>query len=198
MNSRNYLSSLIISLVFCFSLQVQAAPPVLDQQAPVADPVPFTLALGGAGSRQVLYQSVTVGLRGRLTELRLPIGCASGEIILEIFNANPDGLPVAGERPRLRRHFRADMFPEIVSTDFYPLPLGGRVGVTAGERIVIVLSNPTGSCGIAAGKAGDGYLGGTGHADDTTDTFPPVPMSLSGFDDMPFQTLVRRTGPRAP
>jgi hypothetical protein len=198
MNSKNILSLLIIPIVFCFSLQVQAAPPILDQEAPVADPIPFTLALGGAGSRQVLYQSLTVSLTGRLAELRLPIGCASGEVIVEIFNANPDGLPVAGERPRLTRRFPADTFPDIVTVDYQPLPLGGRVGVTAGERIVIVLSNPTGSCGVAAGEAGDGYLGGTGHADDTTNIFPPVPMSLSGFDDMPFQTLVRLTGRRAP
>lgn len=196
MDVKNYLSLFISSIVFCSSLQVQAAAPALDQEAPVADPIPFTLALGGVYS-QVLYQSVTVGLTGRLSELRLPIGCASGQVIVEIFNANSDGLPVAGESPRLTRRFRADMFPEIVTTDYYPLPLGGRVGVTAGERVVIVLSNPTGSCGIAAGEVGDSYLGGTGHAEDTINGFP-VPMSLSGFDDMPFQTLVRRTGPPAP
>ncbi len=199
MNKKNFVSILFISLVFCLVAQVQAAPPVPDQEAPAADPIPFTFALGG-GSGQVLFQSLTVGLNGRLAELRLPIGCASGEVILEIFNANPSGLPVAGERPRLRRRFAADMFPEVVSGDFQSLPLGGRVGVTPGERIVIVLSNPTGSCGIAAGVAGNGYLGGTGHADDTTDIFPPVPLNLSPTnpDDLPFQTLMRLTGRRAP
>ena len=200
MTKQDFLSTLVIPLAACFAVQAQAAPPVLDQQAPVADPIPFTFALGGTTSRQVLYQSLTVARNGRLAELRLPIGCESGEVIVEIYNANADGLPVAGESPRLTRRFAADLFPEEVSTDFQPLPLGGRVGVTAGERIVIVLSNPTGSCGVAAGVAGDGYLGGTGHGDDTTDPFPPVPLNESDTnpDDLPFQSLVRLTGPAGP
>ena len=197
MKNKHLLSLLFIPMVFCLAAHVQAAPPVLDQQSPVADPIPFTWTLDGP-SGQVLYQSLTVGLRGRLAELRLPIGCESGEVIVEVFNADPSGLPITGERPRLTRRFAANLFPEIVFTDFQPLPLGGRVGVTAGDRIVFVLSNPTGSCGIAAGVPGDGYLGGTGQADDTANPFPPVPLLLSGTDDLPFQTLVRRTGAPAP
>jgi hypothetical protein len=198
MYSKGFLSLSIIPIVFSFSLQVQAAPPVLDQVALPNNAEPFTYALN---SDQVLYQSLTVGLSGRLAELRLPIGCGSGEVIVEIFNADPTtGLPVAGGLPRLTRSFRADMFPEVVSIDFQPLPLGGRVGVTAGDEIVIVLSNPTGSCGIAAGVEGDIYTLGTGHADDLTNIFPPVPLNISpgGGDDLPFQTLVRRTGPPSP
>ncbi len=200
MNKKNFVSIFLVSLFFWHANQVLAAAPVLDQEAAVADPIPFTFALGGAGSRQVLYQSLTVGLNGRLVELRLPIGCGSGEVILEIFNADANGLPVAGESPRLTRRYAANLFPDVVSEEFQPLPLGGRVGVTAGERIVIVLSNPTGSCGIAAGVPGDVYLGGTGHADDTTNIFPPVPLNLSPTnpDDLPFQTFVRRTGGRTP
>ena len=191
---------LLTPIISCLFTQAQAAPPVIDQQALPADPIPFTYALGGPTSRQVLYQSLTVGLSGRLAELRLPIGCESGEVIVEIFNADPSGLPVAGESPRLTRRFRADLFPEMVFVDFQALPLGGRVGVTAGEQIVIVLSNPTGSCGVAAGVPGDGYMDGTGHADDTTDPFPPVALNISpgGADDLPFQTLVRLMGPPAP
>ena len=177
----------------------QAAPPVVDQSAPAADPIPFTFALGGL-SGQVLYQSFTVGLGGRLAEIRLPIGCADGEVIVEIFDADPVGLPVAGASPRLTRRFAANLFPTAVTTDFEPLPLGGRVGVTPGDRLVLVLSNPSGSCGIAAGVPGDAYLGGTGHAEDTTNPFPPVPLNISPTnpDDLPFQTLVRTTGPPAP
>ncbi len=169
----------------------------MDQEALPEDPIPFTYALN---SGQVLYQSLTVGLSGRLAQLRLPIGCESGTVIVEIFNADSDGLPVAGERPRLTRRYRADFFPEVVPLDFQALPLGGRVGVTAGNRIVIVLSNPTGSCGIAFGVPGDAYFGGTGHADDTTDVFPPVPLNISAGmgDDLPFQTFVRLTGPGSP
>ena len=196
MNRKIFLSLLVVAFFTGLSPQVQAARPVLDQSAPVAEPIPFTFALGGPGSMQVLYQSFRVGITGRLAELRFPIGCHSGEVIVEIFDADATtGLPVAGASPRLRRSFLADMFPEIVMAEFQPLPLGGRVGVTAGEEIVVVLSNPTGSCGIAAGIVGDGYLNGTGHADDTTDIFPPVPLSLSGDRrDLPFQSLIRVTG----
>lgn len=108
-----------------------------------------------------LYQSLTPGLDGRLAELHLPIGCESGEVVLEVFDAGADGLPATGATPRLRRSYAADLFPSVVTVDFQTLPLGGRVGVTAGEYIVFVLSNPTGSCGVAAGMPGDTYLGGT-------------------------------------
>jgi hypothetical protein len=196
---RKINAPIVITLVSTFmTSQIQAAATVLDQQAPAADPVAFTFALGGE-SGQVLYQSLTVGLNGRLAELRLPIGCESGEVILQVFDANSEGLPIAGADARLTRRFAADSFPEVVSTEFQSLRLGGRVGVSAGEQIVIVLSNPTGSCGIAYGVNGDGYTGGTGHADDTTDTAPPVPLNLSpgSPDDLPFQTWVRLTGPRS-
>ena len=185
-----------VSVLLLLATQAKAAPPVLDQQAPADPSGAFTYALGGP-SAQVLYQSLTVGLSGRFAELHLPIGCESGEVILEVFNADTSGLPVAGESPRLTRRFRADLFPTIVSADFQVLPLGGRVGITAGDRIVLVLSNPTGSCGIQAGVPGDPYLGGTGHAEDTINT-SPVPLSLSGTDDLPFQTFVRLTGPGTP
>jgi len=144
-----------------------------------------------------LYQSLTPGLDGRLAELHLPIGCESGEVVLEVFDAGADGLPATGATPRLRRSYAADLFPSVVTVDFQTLPLGGRVGVTAGEYIVFVLSNPTGSCGVAAGMPGDTYLGGTGYGDDTTDPYGPVPLNLSpGFgDDLPFRTWVRLTPP---
>ena len=74
MNKKILLSLPFVPIVFCLAAHVQAAPPVLDQESPVADPIPFTWALDGP-SGQVLYQSLTVGLRGRLAELRLPIGC---------------------------------------------------------------------------------------------------------------------------
>ena len=62
---KNYVFIPFIPVVFCLAAQVQAARPVLDQEAVAADPIPFTFALGGPGSRQVLYQSVTVGLTCR-------------------------------------------------------------------------------------------------------------------------------------
>lgn len=182
-------------LVIGLAAPPAAAAPVVDQTSPVADPIPFTWALGGP-SEQMLYQSVTVGIDGRLGELRLPIGCESGRVILEVYTADAStGLPAAGAVPRLTRSYPANFFPEIVTVDFQTLPLGGRAAVTAGETIVFALSNPTGSCGIAWGVAGDGYTDGTGHAADSVNGFVPVPLSLSGTDDLPFVTVVRRPGP---
>jgi hypothetical protein len=170
---------------------VFAAAPVLDQSAPVDPVAPTTWALSPT---QNLIQSFTVGLHGRLAELDLPIGCASGEVILEIYDALPSGLPDTTAL-RLRRSYAANLFPLIVSAEFQPLPLGGRVGVNPGDRLTLVLSNPTGSCGIQFGIAGDPYLGGTGIADDPTDSYPGAPLILSGTDDLPFQMFVRLTGP---
>lgn len=197
MNIKNVASTIFMAVVLCLAGQAQAAPPVLDQQADVADPIPFTFALGGFFN-QVLYQSFTVGLGGRLAKIRLPIGCESGEVILEIFDANSDGLPIAGAPARLTRAFDAEMFPAVVSGDFQPLPMGARLRVSPGERLVMVLSNPSGSCGIAFGVAGDHYLGGTGHAEDTVNTFPvPLHFSPTNPDDLPFQTFVQARGPGA-
>lgn len=196
MNIKKSMSALVSLLSLGLSSQSQGAAPVPDQFSPPENPIPFTYAVGGP-SAQVLYQSLTVGLGGRLAELRLPIGCESGQVILEIFDADSNGLPIPESSARLTRRYRADFFPVEVFIDFQTLPLGGRVSVNPGDRIVIVLSNPTGSCGIAAGQNGDGYLAGTGHGDDTTNPFPPVPLNISpgGGDDLPFQTLVRLTGP---
>ena len=175
------------------------AQPAVDQSAPAADPVQFTMALGGPGAGQVLYQSLTVGVDGRLRELRLPIGCASGTVNLEIFPADPTtDLPLAGASAIVSQSYPYDFFPEVVSLDYQPLPLGARTGVTAGDYIVIVLSNPTGSCGIAFGVAGDAYAGGTAQANDLDSPDGPSPWSSSGFDDMPFQFVTIRTGSRRP
>ena len=167
-----------------------AAEPVLDQSAPADPAAATTLALS---STQKLIQSFTAGLTGRLAELGLPIGCDSGEVIVEIYDADPAGLPIEGTR-RLHRTYDANLFPTIVTAEFQPLLLGGRVGVTAGERLAIVLSNPSGFCGIQLSLPGDAYLDGTGWYDDPTDTFPPAPLG-NGTDDLAFQTFVRLTGP---
>lgn len=193
--NKRRLSSSVCACLLLVSGAATAQPGV-DQSSPVADPIQFTWALGGIYN-QVLYQSLTVGGNGRLHELRLPIGCASGEINLEIYTADPStGLPAAGS-PRLSRTYPATDFPEVVTGDLYSLPLSPRYGVTAGDVIVFVLSNPTGSCGIAWSNLGDPYIGGTGNAEDTVNGVP-VPLSLSSTDDLPFEFVTIRSGPRRP
>ncbi len=190
MNTRIRLT--LTTIAALFSTSAFAAPPVLDQSSPADPNAAVTFAVGGP-SVQVLSQTLTVGLSGRLAEVRVPIGCESGRVILQITDVDTLGLP--GSSVLAERRYPANFFPEVVTADFQSLPLGGRVGVTAGDRIAIVLSNPTGSCGVQPGPLGNPYTGGTGWADDTTDPFPPVPLSLgTNRADLPFQTFVRVTG----
>ncbi len=198
MNTRIRLT--LTTIAALFSTSAFAAPPVLDQSSPADPSATFTYAVGGP-SVQVLSQTLTVGLSGRLAEVRVPIGCESGQVILQITDVDtstgvPGGLP--GSSVLAERRYRANLFPEVVTADFQSLSLGGRVGVTVGDRIAIVLSNPTGSCGVQPGPAGpvvgDPYAGGTGWAEDTINV-SPVPLSTgTGTDDLPFQTFVRLTG----
>jgi hypothetical protein len=92
------------------------------------------------------------------------------------------------------RRYRATHFPEIVSIDLTSISFGGRVRVTAGDRLALVLSNPSGSCGILPGASGDTYPEGSGWAKDDVNT-NWVPLSPSGGpDDVGFQSYVRLPG----
>ena len=136
-----------------------AAAPVLDQ-ANAPDPGSVSpLAIGGS-SNQLLAQVLTVGLDGRLVDVRAPIGCATGRLIIEIREIAATGEP--GTNVIATRSYRPGHFPDFVSTELTSMSFGGRVRITAGDRIAFVLSNPTGSCGIQPGTAGDPYLAGEG------------------------------------
>ncbi len=168
-----------------------AAAPVLDQQNPGDPAAAFTFAIGGP-SAQTVAQTVTVGLDGRLTEFRVPVGCDSGRLIAEIRDVDASsGQP--GATVIATRSYRSGHFAEIVSTDLTSISFGGRVRVMAGDQLALVLSNPTGSCGILPGAPGNPYPAGTGWAMDDVNT-NWVPLSLSGTDDVGFESYVRRPG----
>ncbi len=170
---------------------VYAAAPVLDQQNPGDPAAPSTFAIGGLYA-QAIAQTLTVGLDGRLTEIRVPVGCESGRLIAEIRDIDASsGVP--GSNVIATRRYRAGHFPEIVSTDLTSISFGGRVRVSAGDQLALVLSNPTGSCGILPGVPVDSYPGGRGWAmDDVNSNW--VSLSLSGTDDVGFQSYVQRPG----
>ena len=184
----------VLIAAFVASTSLFAAAPVLDQSAPADPTASFTWALGGS-SNQLLAQTLTVGISGKLVEVRVPIGCGSGAVIVEIRDVDSStGEP--GTTVLARRRYRADFFPGVVTATFEPLRLGGRAGVTAGDRVAIVLSNPTGSCGVQPGPSGDPYAGGTGYSQD--DLAPGVWIRLNtgagATDDLPFQSWVRASG----
>ena len=169
-------------------LTAQGPPFVVDQSAPTdPGPIPFTHAVGGP-SEQVLSQTVTAGVDGRLREVRVPMGCGSGEVVLEIRDVNAEGQP----GPTLYRSlsFDAGDFPVPVTDEFRSMRITGRpVRFAPGDMFAISLSNPTGSCGVWPGPVGDPYTGGTGWADPNDG--PMVPLSLgTGRDDLPFQTVM--------
>ncbi len=185
--SRRYVLTTLLVLVF--SGAMIAATLVVDQQAPPAvSPADFTFAVGGP-HEQVLSQTVTAGVAGRLWQVNVPIGCENGTVILEIRDVDSSGQP--GPTLLYTRGYPASHFPGIVTDAFQPLRLIGHpVRFAAGDTFTISLSNPTGSCGLWPGPVGDPYPGGTGWAD--ADDGPIVPVSLGyGTDDLPFQTIVR-------
>jgi hypothetical protein len=167
-----------------------AQPPALrvDQQQPVIDGTRGTLAVGGgSGSEQKLAQTFTVGLDGRLAQVRFAISCADGVLDVEIqgttATGEPDGVVL------VRRSFRADSLPEIVPGTFETLSLPLRLAVGPGEVLAIVLSNDTGSCGVARSPDGDSYGDGKAFFDARPNLPGWIPLAPPE-DDLPFQTVV--------
>ena len=176
------------AVVLSSGVLVAQASLVLDQSSPAqSPPAAFTIAVGGPVS-QVVSQTVTAGVSGRLRAVEVPIGCDSGELILEIRDVDGAGQP--GPTLYFNDSYDIAAFPVVVTDEFRRIRLRGMpVTFAAGERFAISLSNPTGSCGLWPGPAGDPYAGGTGWADASDG--PIVPLSLSGTDDIPFRTFVQ-------
>jgi hypothetical protein len=164
-----------------------AAILVVDQSAPAADPpIPFTWAVGGG---QVLSQTVTAGVAGRLWEVRVPIGCAGGDVLLQIRDVTPAGLP--GPTVLYSRTFSGEDFPEVVTSEFRSFRLIGRpVRFAAGDRLTISLANETSTCGVWPGPLGSSYAGGGGWAEG--DDGSVVSLSVgTDREDLPFMTIVQ-------
>ena len=164
----------------------------IDQFSPAAKPpVPSTLAIGG-GTEQVVSQTVTAGRSGRLRELRVPLACTDGILVVEIRDVNAAGQP--GTMVLTSKRFAASALPGPVTNDYrdlFMLDASPRLRLAAGQRFAISFANPTGSCGVWPGPEGDPYPAGQGWAD-PNDT-PIVPISLgTGRDDIPFVTVLQR------
>lgn len=169
---------------------VAAQPPSLqvDQEQPAIDAGETTLAIGG-GSEQKLAQTFTVGLAGRLAGVRLPIGCEDGRLDVEIQGTTATGEPDGGVL--VRRSFRAEALPGVVPATFVSFALPRRLTVAPGDVLAVVLSNETGTCGVASSPDGDSYPAGRAWFDARPN--PPGWVSLaagSAEDDLPFQTVV--------
>ena len=172
-----------------------AAPPALliDQQQTLIDATEFTVAVGGF-SEQKIAQTFTVGLDGRFAGVNFAIGCGDGVLEVEIQGTLPTGEPDGVTL--VRRSFRADSLPAVVPASFEELRLPRRLAVAPGDQLAVVLSNPTGSCGVAASPDGDSYLAGRAYFDARPNPPGWLPFfPLSPEDDLPFQTVVFARAP---
>ena len=176
------------AVVVSTGVLVAQASLVLDQSSPTqTPPASFSIAVGGPVS-QVVSQTVTAGVSGRLRAVEVPLGCISGALVLEIRDVDGSGQP--GPTLFFSDTYDITDFPPPSTDTFRRIRVRGMpVTFAAGDRFTISLSNPTGSCGLWPGPAGDPYSGGMGWADSTDG--PIVPLSSGGTDDMPFRTFVQ-------
>jgi hypothetical protein len=160
---------------------------VIDQMQPRTDASAGALAIGGgSASQQKLAQTLTVALDGEMTALFLPVACASGRLVIEVRDV-VGGLP--GPNLLARRTVAAARLPA-VGLRFRRIALGRGLTVAAGDLRAVVLSNPTGSCGIAQAPVGDSYAGGGGFFDARPN--PPGWIPLSPDLDLAFMEIVLR------
>jgi hypothetical protein len=162
----------------------------LDQQQPTVDTSVGAQAIGGA-SQQILAQVVTPSRAGRLIEVRLPVACSTGNLIVEIryvssTNGQPVGTAVSAETI-VGSAIPASGLPPV----WRSVPLSVPVWVGVGDPFAIVLSS-AGQCAIWAGPVGDPYPGGRAWFD----ARPNAPHVWvrgnvgTGRDDLAFQTFV--------
>lgn len=186
-----YTSNLSIGLLLlAFLTNWVIATPIIDQQQPVIDPGIGGITIGGGG-QQKLAQVVTAGISGVLTEVRLPVACASGNLVVEIQGVIPDS---QGGRPNgvvlTSQTIQGSSFPSLFT--FNSLIFSAPVSFSVGSRFAIVLSS-AGDCTVLQGPVGDSYPGGSLFFDVRPN---PVGVWVCNCDfagarfDLPFQTLV--------
>lgn len=172
------------------AMACDGAPPagstvtVLSPIQPAFEAGAPTQAVGGP-SEQQLAQTFTLDRDGTLVGVYLPLSCASGQLELEIRSLDGDE---PGATVLESASFAADVFIAEVAV-FRRFPMSA-LAVSNGDRLALVLRNPTGSCGLAGGVEGDPYAGGEGFFDARPN--PPGWRRLfgEGGSDLPFQIML--------
>ena len=158
-----------------------------------------TLAIGGA-SKQQLSQSFQPGENGEMTAIALPIGCSSGDLVIEIHEPEGDyptgglhqqTIVPASELPNTPSDF---VFIELDT----PMPVGH-----FDDRLAFVLKNETGSCGILAPVNGDPYAYGSAAFNALPNSGPPNHgwrrLNFGDYvnrpDDLAFRTYLKDDAP---
>jgi hypothetical protein len=160
----------------------------VDQQQPLIDAAAAPLSIGGATAQKV-SQEVTGGVTGSLSNVLLPVSCASGATVtLQIQGVNNKGVP---NGVVLSTTTFAGGSTSGAGGGFFDYPLAAPVPMTAGQKFSIVLTGTaTGSCTIAQGPVSDPYKPGAAFSDSLSVT-PGVWDALPAKRDFPFKTLVK-------
>jgi hypothetical protein len=162
---------------------------VADQQQPTIDASANLIGLGGS-SEQMLAQVVTPGMSGPLTEVRFPIACDLGTLIVEIqgvTSGKPNGTVLASQTVATTGLPPFGSDPPSFRSIVFATP----TTVSAGNPFTIVLKSPTGTCAVSQGPVGDPYSGGDAFFDARPNP-PGVWVSLGARRDLPFQTVVQQ------
>jgi len=162
----------------------------VDQSQPTADAAAtFTFAIGGP-SAQVLAQTFTAGASGKLRQVDLPVACDAGALVLQVRDVT-GGVP--GTTVLATETYDATSFAPFTPgvATFASLRLAPAPTLAAGTSYALVVSDPTGSCGILPGPVGDPYAGGTAWVlDAATGTWQPLSLG-NDRDDLPFVTYLQ-------
>lgn len=187
---------ILLLLLFAFTANADI---VLDQEQPFIEPAHSVRAIGGS-VEQKLAQTVTAGISGRLVEVHVPVGCGTGEVILEIVAVTGSGAP--GTRVFAREDRPADEFARITDPPvFHRFVLDPAPRFEAGDRFTISLRNTTGECWMWVSPTGDTYPRGDAWFVNNT---PPTTDWTRNADtpepneDLPFKTFVDNTPPPPP
>ena len=171
-----------------------AAALSVDQEQTRLDTGGQNFAIGGS-AQQKIAQTFKVGIDGPLAAIGLPLGCRSGNLIVEITR-------LSGDEPGgavLERTIKpASDFP-VTPAAFVEVALDNPIDVSAGDALALVLRNETGECAVLRPPAGDHYADGDGWFESGPEFAGWQRTDLNGIltgepGDLAFQTFVETTG----
>lgn len=141
-----------------------------------------TFAVGGA-SQQRLAQTLVASNSGDLAGVFVPVACATGTLAVEIRDVAADGKP--GPAVLASQSVPAATM-DVLPMRFTFVAFSAPLYVYGGNAYSIVLSNSTGSCGMAQGT-GDTYTDGKSFYQ----ALPGTGWSAMA-KDLPFQFVLKR------
>jgi len=145
------------------------------------------LAIGGI-SEQKLAQTISISETGIIKGVFLPLSCSTGKLRISLSNVEsnqPGSLILSRKRIRANR-----INNPITSFRYFALP--GAVSVHAGDKMAIILDNPSGTCGLSLSPDGDSYLAGSGFFDARPNQSGWVPLNdTESAWDLPFMLVIK-------